>query len=47
MLIQGSATYFALRFQPGFTLRTGPQQNNECLAHANLLQLVGIIALIQ
>jgi len=31
-LDQGSATCFALR--------SGPQQNNECLAHANLLQLV-------
>jgi len=35
------------RFQPGIILRTGPQQNNECFAHANFLQLVCIMALIQ
>jgi len=28
------------RFQPGISLRTGPQLNSWCLAHVNLLQLV-------
>ena len=28
------------RFQPGILLQTDPQLNDECLTHANLLQLV-------
>ena len=39
-LDQGSETFFADRFQPGNILRAGAQDNNECLAHANSLQLV-------